>query len=81
MALKSEGEDPLLVPTSARAVYDVSGAGDTVTAVLAVGLAAGGTVAEAALLANHAAAVEVGKAGVATVTPEEILDHAGGSEI
>ena len=81
MALQSEGEDPLLVPTSARAVYDVSGAGDTVTAVLAVGLAAGGSVAESALLANHAAALEVGKAGVATVTPEEILDHAEGSEI
>jgi len=76
MSLQSEGEEPLLVPTWARSVYDVSGAGDTVTAVLAIGLAAGGTVAESAVLANHAAALEVGKAGVATVTPEEILHHA-----
>jgi len=76
MALQSEGEEPLLVPTWARSVYDVSGAGDTVTAVLAIGLAAGGTVAESAVLANHAAALVVGKAGVATVTPEEILHHA-----
>ena len=46
--------------------------GDTVTAVVAVLLAAGATVEEAAVLANHAAAIEVSKAGVATVSPEEI---------
>ncbi|MDA0329988.1 MAG: bifunctional ADP-heptose synthase [Gemmatimonadetes bacterium] len=63
------------VPTVARSVYDVSGAGDTVTAVVATVLAAGGSVAEAAVLANHAAAVEVGKVGVATVTAQEIRDH------
>lgn len=62
-------------PAVARAVYDVSGAGDTVTAVTAVCLGAGASVVEAAILANHAAAVEVGKAGVATVTPEEIIEH------
>ena len=76
MALHSEGGETVLLPTSARSVYDVSGAGDTVTAVLAVGLAAGGTALESAILANHAAALEVAKAGVATVTPAEILAHA-----
>jgi D-beta-D-heptose 7-phosphate kinase/D-beta-D-heptose 1-phosphate adenosyltransferase len=73
MAVHSRSEGYMRVPTVARDVYDVSGAGDTVTAVMAVGLAAGANPLEAAVLANHAAAVEVGKAGVATVTPEEIL--------
>jgi len=77
MALQSEAHDTVLLPTTARSVYDVSGAGDTVTAVLAVCLAAGGSVVESAILANHAAALEVAKAGVATVTPPEILAHAG----
>lgn len=63
------------VPTVARDVYDVSGAGDTVTAVVAAVLAVGGSPQEAALLANHAAAIGVGKAGVATVSPEELLAH------
>lgn len=76
MALQSEADDTVLLPTTARSVYDVSGAGDTVTAVLAVCLAAGGSVVESAILANHAAALEVAKAGVATVKPSEILAHA-----
>jgi len=63
------------VPAVARAVFDVSGAGDTVTAVAALALAAGALPAEAAALANHAAAVEVEKAGVATVSPAEIRAH------
>jgi D-beta-D-heptose 7-phosphate kinase/D-beta-D-heptose 1-phosphate adenosyltransferase len=58
----------------ARAVYDVSGAGDTVTALLAATLAVGGSVHEGAVLAAHAAGVEVGKAGVVTVAPDEILE-------
>ena len=62
------------VPTVAREVYDVVGAGDTVTAYLATVLGAGGTASEAAVIANYAAGVEVGKLGAATVTPEEILD-------
>ena len=75
MAVQSRGDQYLRVPTVARDVYDVSGAGDTVTAVTAVTLAAGATPLEAAILANHAAAVEVGKAGVATVSPGEILEQ------
>lgn len=76
MALQTAEGEYVRVPTAARAVYDVSGAGDTVTATMAVALAAGATTAEAALLSNHAAAIEVGKAGVATVSPDELLDHA-----
>jgi len=57
----------------ARDVYDVSGAGDTVTAWVGAALAAGATVREAADVANFAAGIEVGKAGVATVTPAEVL--------
>jgi rfaE bifunctional protein kinase chain/domain len=66
------------IPTAAREVYDVVGAGDTVTAYLATMLAAGGTPSEAAVIANFAAGVEVGKLGAATVTPGEVLaayDH------
>jgi D-beta-D-heptose 7-phosphate kinase/D-beta-D-heptose 1-phosphate adenosyltransferase len=73
MAVQCRGNEYMRVPTVAREVYDVSGAGDTVTAVMAVALAVGATSLEAAVLANHAAAVEVGKAGVATVSPEEIF--------
>jgi D-glycero-beta-D-manno-heptose-7-phosphate kinase len=73
MALLTADGEHLRVPTVARSVYDVSGAGDTVTAVLAVALAAGATMQEAAILANHAAGIEVGKAGVATVAPDELL--------
>ncbi|MEX2467813.1 MAG: PfkB family carbohydrate kinase, partial [Gemmatimonadota bacterium] len=75
MALQTERGDLVQVPTAARGVYDVSGAGDTVTAVVATMLAAGATVEEAALLANHAAAIEVGKPGVATVSPDELRAH------
>lgn len=60
-------------PSIARRIYDVSGAGDTVTAWLGTALAAGAMVREAAQLANYAAGVEVGKPGVATVSPEEVL--------
>jgi len=60
-------------PTTARQVFDVSGAGDTVVATLALGLAAGGDVAQAAALANHAAGIVVGKRGTATVTTGEMI--------
>ena len=73
MALMTEAGEHVLVPTVARSVYDVSGAGDTVIAVCGLAMAAGATVVEAAVLANHAAGVEVGKAGVTSVSPEELL--------
>ncbi|HEX7117369.1 MAG TPA: PfkB family carbohydrate kinase [Longimicrobiales bacterium] len=72
MALLTESGEYVRVPTAARSVYDVSGAGDTVTAVVAAALGAGAGVVEAAVLANHAAGIEVGKAGVATVSPDEL---------
>jgi rfaE bifunctional protein kinase chain/domain len=72
MALKSGGAEALRIPTRAREVFDVSGAGDTVTAFMALGLAAGCDAAEAAQLANLAAGIEVGKPGVAVVTPDEL---------
>jgi D-glycero-beta-D-manno-heptose-7-phosphate kinase len=75
MALKSAGSQCVRVPAVAREVYDVSGAGDTVTAVLALLLGAGASALEATILANHAAALEVAKAGVATVSRAEILEH------
>jgi D-beta-D-heptose 7-phosphate kinase/D-beta-D-heptose 1-phosphate adenosyltransferase len=74
MALVSAGGELMRVKTTARAVYDVVGAGDTVTAYLAAILAAGGTVQEAAVIANYAAGVEVGKPGTATVSPDEVLE-------
>ena len=74
MALFSADGSTHRVPTTAREVYDVSGAGDTVTATLAVMMAAGATATEAATIANFAAGVEVGKLGAATVTPDEVLD-------
>lgn len=75
MALSSAGEPAFRIPTAARQVYDVSGAGDTVTAFVAVALAAGATIREAAVVANLAAGIGVGKAGVATVSPAEIREE------
>ena len=62
------------IPATAREVYDVVGAGDTVTAYLAAMMASGATAMEAAVIANYAAGVEVGKLGAATVSPVEILE-------
>jgi D-beta-D-heptose 7-phosphate kinase/D-beta-D-heptose 1-phosphate adenosyltransferase len=61
------------LPTFAREVFDVTGAGDTVIAALSVAHAAGATMQEAAILANHAAGVVVGKIGTATVSRSELL--------
>ncbi len=74
MVLVSGSGATLRVPTTAREVYDVVGAGDTVTAYLAAMLAAGATVEEAATIANFAAGVEVGKLGAATVSADEVLE-------
>jgi D-glycero-beta-D-manno-heptose-7-phosphate kinase len=61
------------IPTVAREVFDVTGAGDTVISTLALALAAGASMADAAILANAAAGIVVGKLGTATVTPEELI--------
>ena len=74
MYVFTPGQAPLHIPTAAREVYDVSGAGDTVIATLALGLAAGAPLPEAAMIANHAAGVVVGKFGTATVSQAELLE-------
>ncbi|MEN2991638.1 D-glycero-beta-D-manno-heptose-7-phosphate kinase [Tistrella sp. BH-R2-4] len=66
------------LPARAREVFDVSGAGDTLVAALACGLAAGGSLVDAVQYANAAAGVVVGKLGTATVTPTEIRAAAAG---
>jgi D-beta-D-heptose 7-phosphate kinase/D-beta-D-heptose 1-phosphate adenosyltransferase len=62
------------VPSVAREVADVTGAGDTVVAVMALALAAGATLAESAILANRAAGLVVARFGPAVVTPAELSD-------
>jgi D-beta-D-heptose 7-phosphate kinase/D-beta-D-heptose 1-phosphate adenosyltransferase len=74
MALIDANGEVGRVPTTAREVYDVVGAGDTVTAYLATMLAAGATPAEAAVIANFAAGVEVAKLGAATVSIDEVIE-------
>ena len=73
MALFEPDHEPYLVPTVAKEVYDVTGAGDTVIGAMALAVASGADVRDAAGLANHAAGVVVGKVGTATVTREELL--------
>ena len=74
MSLFSRGGEIVHIPTVAREVFDVSGAGDTVLAALAVGIASGLSMAESARLANVAAGIAVGKLGTSIVTPQEIID-------
>ena len=72
MMLFQRGQDAHHVPTRARQVFDVSGAGDTAIALFTAALAAGASAVEAAEIANHASAVVVGKLGTATVSPSEL---------
>ncbi|MGL4976506.1 MAG: D-glycero-beta-D-manno-heptose-7-phosphate kinase [Cetobacterium sp.] len=69
-----EGDEIINIPTYAKEVFDVTGAGDTVISVFTLASAAGLTLHEAAKIANTAAGVVVGKMGTSTVTKEEILD-------
>ena len=73
MMLFERGQKPHLIPTKARQVFDVSGAGDTAIALFTLALCCEATPVEAAEIANHASAVVVGKLGTATVTPDELL--------
>jgi D-beta-D-heptose 7-phosphate kinase/D-beta-D-heptose 1-phosphate adenosyltransferase len=61
------------IPALARAVYDITGAGDTVTAALALATSMNGSIVEAALISNVAAAIKVGKVGTSIVTPAELI--------
>jgi rfaE bifunctional protein kinase chain/domain len=76
MALCSARRGTTLFPTTDQAVFDVSGAGDTVTAVVSLAVALGVSMSEAAALANLAAALQVSKRGVATVTKVELQERA-----
>ena len=75
MLLSSEGAILKTIPTAAREVFDVSGAGDTSLAALVLALSAGAPLEAAAQFANAAAGVVVGKIGTATVTPKELLAY------
>jgi D-beta-D-heptose 7-phosphate kinase/D-beta-D-heptose 1-phosphate adenosyltransferase len=72
MTLLTREDEPLHLPTHAREVFDVTGAGDTVISVLAASLAAKKSLAEATVLANMGAGIVVGKLGTATVNTEEL---------
>ena len=75
MLLSSHGDIVKTIPTAAREVFDVSGAGDTSLAALVLALSAGAPLEAAAQFANAAAGVVVGKIGTATVTPKELLAY------
>lgn len=73
MLLCRKNHKPVHIPTVAREVFDVSGAGDTVIATFTAAIAAGASPIEAAVIANHAAGIVVGKVGTATASVAEIL--------
>ncbi len=75
MLLSDSGRVLKTIPTAAREVYDVSGAGDTALAAIVLALASGAGLEESAHFANAAAGVVVAKLGTATVEPKELLDH------
>ena len=73
MTVFERGQKPFHIPTTAKEVFDVTGAGDTVIAAASLALLAGASIREAAILANAAAGIVVGKIGTATLTPAELL--------
>ncbi len=80
MSLFRAGGPPITLPAEAREVFDVSGAGDTVVAVIATALGAGLPIERAMRIANAAAGVVVAKLGTATATPEELVAALEGPE-
>jgi len=77
MMLFERNKGPHHIPTVAREVFDVSGAGDTAIALFTLALCSGATTVEAAELSNYASGIVVGKIGTATLTPAELLDFIG----
>ncbi|HEV7924631.1 MAG TPA: PfkB family carbohydrate kinase [Verrucomicrobiae bacterium] len=73
LLLCRRGREPFHIPTVAREVFDVSGAGDTTIASFTLAIVAGASPVEAAIFSNHAAGVVVGKVGTAVVHPEELI--------
>lgn len=78
MSLFESNKDSWHLPTQARQVYDVTGAGDTVVGTLALALSTGASMREAATLANHAAGIVVGMVGTATVSTKQLMEALGG---
>jgi D-glycero-beta-D-manno-heptose-7-phosphate kinase len=74
MILFDQENAPFHVPSRAREVYDLSGAGDTAIGLFTLALASGASAIEAAEISNHASSVVVGKLGTATLTPDELLE-------
>jgi D-beta-D-heptose 7-phosphate kinase/D-beta-D-heptose 1-phosphate adenosyltransferase len=74
MILFSQHQPPYHVPSHAREVYDLSGAGDTAIALFTLALASGASPIEAAEISNHASSVVVGKLGTATLSPQELVE-------
>lgn len=74
MTVFEKGKKAYHIPTTAREVFDVTGAGDTVIAVASLALLSGATIREATLLSNTAAGIVVGKLGTATLTSDELID-------
>jgi D-glycero-beta-D-manno-heptose-7-phosphate kinase len=72
MLLCRHQQKPFPIPTAAKEVFDVSGAGDTVIASFTLAIASGASPVEAAIFSNHAGGVVVGKVGTATVSPAEL---------
>lgn len=75
-----DAKGPTYIPAIPREVFDITGAGDTVIATLALALAAGATMKDAAILANHAGSVVVEKIGTATCSREEMEEALEGRE-
>lgn len=74
MCIAERGRKVVHIPTVAREVFDVTGAGDTVIATLTACIGAGASLRKAAIIANHAAGIVVGKLGTATASREEIME-------
>lgn len=79
MVIKNE-KDVLHIPSKAKEVFDVSGAGDTVIATLAFALAQNNSLEDAANLANKAGGIVVGKVGTAVIYPHELFDYREGND-
>jgi D-glycero-beta-D-manno-heptose-7-phosphate kinase len=75
MSLFSDGRPPTHIPTFARKVFDVTGAGDTVIAVFVSAVCAGAELSEAAIISNAGAGITVREVGTATVTPDQLRDE------
>jgi rfaE bifunctional protein kinase chain/domain len=73
MTVFEKGRTPVHIPTVAREVFDVTGAGDTVIAAATLALLSGASISEAASLSNAAAGIVVGKIGTASVSPKELI--------